>query len=243
MSRAKSQAQLQREYRERLKHKRPELLRARDHEKYLRRCLRRKNIATLQHFSQRSNHKNLYVEGIKHEDRVKSPYGEVPHHEGGGPVNVETKQRQMHARHDNARNTDKSSARKLYLIDENAYRNLAQHEALAERIEERRVAECGLPSRLENTALEHKLKCVLLKLLNSGTATLNTDSPHATNGYQHLTTLPEYASVKVITSGKPTQKPLCKKIVEKKNMRNTERMHIPKTRKRTLSVEWDPIVF
>ena len=88
------------------------------------------------------------------------PYVETPHDEGGSPVNVETKQRKIHARHDSARNTDESSARKLYLIDENAYRNLAQHEALAERIEERRVAECGLPSRLENTALEHKIKTV-----------------------------------------------------------------------------------
>ena len=95
MSRAKSQAQLQREYRERLKHKDPELLRSRDHEKYLRRCLRRKNIATVQDFSQRSNHKNLYVEGIKHEDRVKSPYVEAPRHNEGSPVNVETKQRKI----------------------------------------------------------------------------------------------------------------------------------------------------
>ena len=243
MSRAKSQAQLQREYRERLKQKDPELLRVRDHEKYLRRCLRRKNIATVQNVSHRSNNKNLYVEGIKHKDRVVSPYVEASHQEGGSPVNVETKQRKIHARDDNARTADKSSARKLYPIDENAYRNLARHEALAETIEERPVAECGLPSRLENTALEHKIKCVLLKLLNSGATTLNTDSSHATNDYQHLTVLPEYASVKVITSAKPTQKPLCKKIVEKKNMRNTETMHIPKARKRTVYMEWDPIVF
>ena len=243
MSRAKSQAQLQREYRERLKHKDPELLRARDHEKYLRRCLRRKNIGTVQNVGQRSNHKNLYVEGIKHDDRVNSPYVEAPYHGGGNSVSVETKQRKIHARYDNARNTDNNSARKLYLIDENAYRNSARHEALAATIEKRPVAECGLPSPLENTALEHKIKSVLFKLLNSGATTMNTDSSHATNDYQHITTSPRYTSVKVITSAKPTEKPLCKKIVEKKNTRNTERMHVPKARKRTVSVVWDPIVF
>ena len=71
---------------------------------------------------------------------------------------------------------------------------------------------------------------------------MNTDSLHATNDYQHITALPEYASVKVKTSAKPSKKPLCKKIFEK-YMRNTERMHVPKARKRTVPAEWDPFVF
>jgi hypothetical protein len=71
---------------------------------------------------------------------------------------------------------------------------------------------------------------------------MNTDSSHATNDYRLTTSFPEYGHVKVITSAKPSQKPLRKKVVEKVNMRNTERKHMPKAKKRTVSVKWDPIV-
>jgi len=41
-------------------------------------CLRRKNIGTVQNVGQRSITKNLYVEGIKHDDRVKQSLVEAP---------------------------------------------------------------------------------------------------------------------------------------------------------------------
>ena len=94
MSQAKSQAQLQREYRGRLRRKDPELLRARDHKKYIRRCLKRQTRT------------NVSVRGGD----------SVPYHNRARPVNVELRQ------HTRTRNTeDKNSARKLYPIDETIY--------------------------------------------------------------------------------------------------------------------------
>ena len=226
MTCAKSQAQLQREYRERQKNKDPELLRARDHEKYRRRCLRKQILTTIQNVGQRNNHKNLSVEGINHDDSVRSLCVDEPHHARTSSVDVEMEQREIHAYHDNRRGMDKSSARKLYLIDGNAYRNSTQREASAETTKERPVAECGSLSRLENAELEHKIKCVLFKLLNSGITTMNIGSSHATNDHRHTTSFPKHDRVKINTNAKPGQKTLRKKVAEKKITRNTERKHI-----------------
>ena len=71
-------------------------------------------------------------EEIKHEDSVRSHYVKTPYHERPSLVDVEKKQREMHASHDNSQNTNNGSARKLYLIDENAYRSSALGEAVTE---------------------------------------------------------------------------------------------------------------
>ncbi len=91
MSRAKSSTQRQREYRDRLRAKDRALLRSRDHEKYRRRCLKRKN------------HANISVRGIKHADRH---FVDTPHH------TLESMQ------HDN---TYMSTSRRLYPIEERTY--------------------------------------------------------------------------------------------------------------------------
>ena len=129
MSRAKSQAQLQREYRERLKRKDPDLLRALDHEKYRRRCLKRDMITAIDNCNQRNNHKNASVGEMNQEDSVRRPYVEAFHHDAASPVNLGLKQHEKPTRHDNARNADKSSAKKMYLVDENAYLNFFQRDA------------------------------------------------------------------------------------------------------------------
>jgi hypothetical protein len=239
MSRAKSQAQLQREYRERLKRKDPNLVRALDHEKYRRRCLKRDMITAIDNFEQRNNHKNASVGEMNQEDSVRRPYVEAFHHDAASPVNLGLKQHEKPTRHDNARNADKSSAKKMYLVDENAYLNFFQRDAASETSEKRPIAECGLPSRIGNAEFEHKIQSVLFKLLNSGRKIMNTNFSPATNDYSHITPSSEYAGVKDIKSVETTRKPLRKKIVEKKNTRNTDR----KAKKKIVPVQWDPIVF
>ena len=250
MSLAKSQAQLQREYRERLKRKYPELLRARDHEKYRRRCLKRNMLTTMHNFDQRNNHKNASVGGIKQEGSVRRPYVEASHHDRASPVGGELWQREIPTRHDSSRVADKSCARKLYLIDENAYRNLVQRDAIAETVEKRPVAEGGLISRLENSESEHKTKSVNTDaspatndFMRITSASKYTDSSPTTNDYRHITPSPEDACMKVMKHVKTTRKPSCKKVVEKKNQRNTNRKHVRKAKRKTVPIQWDPILF
>ena len=170
---------------------------------------------------------------MNQEDSVRRPYVEAFHHDAASPVNLELKQHEKPTRHDNARNADKSSAKKLYLVDENAYLNFFQRDAASETTEKRPIAECALPSRLGNAELEHKIQSVLFKLLNSGRTIMNTNFSPATNDYSHITPSSEYAGVKDIKSVETTRKPLRKKIVEKK-IRETQ---TERQRKKIVSVQ------
>ncbi len=167
MRRAKSQAQLQREYRDRLKRKDPELLRARDHEKYRRRCLKRKMLTTAIHnFDQRNTHANVSVRGIKQADGAMSPFVEAPLRDGASTANIELKQYEISARLDNMRNTDASNARKLYPIEETTYRNYNQHVDIARTHENRSMTEQSVANRLRNSpTTEVSVKCPIHDLL------------------------------------------------------------------------------
>ena len=72
---------------------------------------------------------------------------------------------------------------------------------------------------------------------------MNIDSSSAKNDYRHIMSSPEYACVNVIKSGKTAHKPLRKKAAEKKNTRNMERKRVRKAKKKTVPVQWNPIVF
>ncbi len=109
-------------------------------------------------FDQRTNSKNVSLGGIK---QVESPYVATPHHNRAGVVDVGLKQ------HDIARNANKSSLRKLYLIDEPTYRNYSQQVDVDETTQNRSPMEQDVTSRFQNTDVGENIKSFLIGIFDS----------------------------------------------------------------------------
>ena len=214
MSRAKSQAQLQREYRDRLKSKDPELLRARDHEKYRRRCLKRKMLT--------HTRENVSVRRIKQAD---GPFVEAPHHDRASPVNAELKQDEIPACFDSTRNTDKSSARKLHLVDKTTCRNYAQQVDIAGTPVNRSTMEQDVASMLRNAELGENVKSFLIGILDSWIREKNIESESGV--------LPKHTHHENAERRKYAKKTISKKTTKRKNMDVKQRKLIT----------WEPLYF
>ena len=243
---SKSTAQRQREYREKLKLRNPELLRERERRKWRQRQMKRRSAlqsSTLQNIAQASCNRT-------------NPLAEI-------------KGREMSVHAGHSSDMDNSCPRRLHLVDETTYRNYIQQvdvagtalqpstlqnigdaannraNPLAVEMKHREMSvhagnssDMDVSSRLRNAEPEEIVKCFLLGLLNNWIKDKKSES------------LPAIASpecVRDVSRGrnKTSRTHTCEKGVMKASMIKTNKMTKTNAKtqrnKRVEPIPWDPI--
>ena len=210
-----STANRQRKYREKLKRENPELLRAREREKYRRRCMKTK---------------------LSTDFSTLPKIGEATCYKQPNPFVLGAKQPGIPEQDDHSRNKNKTCSKLMYLVDEQTYHNYIEQDASNESLKERSAMEQNLSNRLENTEHDHETK-MLHRLLNSIKRLISSQSsPHSSGSVMPST---ECSSSDVMESINPVCIPACEKTVKKK--RKMERQHIRNAKRRTVPIMWDPL--
>ncbi len=190
-------------------------LRAREREKWRRRCMKRK-LSTCFSALPRIGEPTCY----------KQPR----------PLFLEAKQSEISEQDDHSRSMNKTCTKLMYLVDEQTYHNYIKQAAATGSREERPVMEQNLPNRLENTEQNQETK-MLLTLLNSIKRLISSQSSSDSSG--PVMPLRECLASDVVESVKPVFVPSCKKVDKKKRKR--EGKHKRNAKRRTVRIIWEPL--
>lgn len=201
----------QRKYIERLKRENPGLLKSREREKWRRRCMKRKLSTGLPKIAEPACYKQP------------------------SPLVFGAKQHELSEHGDYSRNMNNTCLKRMYLVDEDTYRNYLRQVAATRAPEERPAMKQNVSSRLENA--EQNQDKMLLRLPNSMKKLMSfQSSPDSSRPGMPLT---ERLSRDVMEGIKPACMSVCDKVVKKK--RKVKGKHIRNARRRTAPIMWDPL--
>jgi len=212
-----SVANRQRKYREKLKRENPELLRAREREKWRRRCMKTKlstDFSTLPKICAPTCYKQPSTLFLG----ARQP--EIPKND------------------DHSRSVDKTCPRLMYLVDEQTYNNYIKQAAATGSREERPTMEQNFSNRLENAEQNHDTK-MLHRLLNSIRKPKSNQSSSASS--VRVMPLTDCLSNNVMESVKPACMPSCEKVDTKKRKRKGKPIRLRNAKRRVVPIMWDPL--
>ncbi len=210
-----SVANRQRKSREKLKRENPELLRAREREKWRRRCMKTK-LST--DFSA--------LPKICEPTYYKQPSSFI----------FGAKQPGIPEQNDYSRSMNKTCPRLMYLVDEQTYHNYIEQDAANESLKECPAMEQNLSNRLENAEQNHETE-MLHRLLNSIKKPKSSQSSSVSS--VRVMPLTDCLSNNVMASVKPACMASCEKVDTKKRKRKGK--SIRNAKRRTIPIMWDPL--
>ncbi len=198
-----------------MKRENPELLRAREREKWRRRCMKSKlstDFSTLPKICEPTCYKQP------------------------SPLFLGAKQPEIPKNDDRSRSMNKTCPRLMYLVDEQTYNNYIKQAAATGSREERPTMEQNLSNRLENAEQNHDTK-MLHRLLNSIKKPKSSQSSSVSS--VPVMPLTDCLSNNVMESVKPAYMPSCEKVDTKKRKRKGK--PIRNAKRRTIPIMWDPL--